>query len=153
MNRRAVALLTGLSFLLLPGCYGDVESFSKAAAKHNCRRQETCYRANFDDQYNGDMQRCRDDQYTDVLDFDDTQRDRGCEYDKDDGKRCIKTLKEFRDDCSDAADEAIFDDCIGDLVGVVLGLPAEVYVCNGALEFGPDQPPVTSEELASWPES
>lgn len=157
---RPPALLTALPLLAslslpLSGCYGDVESFAKKGAKQYCRRLDTCNRAVFDDLYSGDMGRCRDDVYTDILDFDDVKDAAGCNYDPDDAKRCIQTAKELHDDCSSAAQSRIDDDCYGDPISAVLFAPNEVYDCVGGLEAEPvDDAPgeLVAPDDASWPE-
>lgn len=143
-----------LSALALPGCYGNPESFAKKAAKLYCERYEVCYRANFDDQYDGDVAECRDDVFDHVTDYDELQSDNGCEYDRDRGQRCIKTMRDIRDDCSDNADERFYEDCLGNLLGALTLTPAEVYTCAGGLSLEPvDDAPgaLASPEPASFP--
>lgn len=143
--------------LLLPlsACYGDAESFAKKSAKLYCQRLEACYRAQFEDRFNGDLERCRDDLYTDVLDFDDQQNNRNCEYDPDRGKQCIDTLRETKDDCSNDADQLIIDDCAGNPISAAFLQPAEVYHCSAPQEAAPsDESPdeLAAPEPASFPE-
>lgn len=149
---RAPALLTALPLLAslclpLAGCYGDVETFAKRGAKHWCHRLEECYRASFDDLYDGDMDRCRDEVEENLLEFDHGQADRGCEYEPDDAKRCVQTARDVHDDCSDAADQLMTDHCYGDPLSAIVFAPSEVYHCSAPLEPEPEP-----GALASWPD-
>jgi len=112
VNRRAATLLTGLSLLLLPGCYADVESFAVASAKQECKRIAECDRSRFVDQYRDDMGRCRTEVEDTILDSADIAEEFGWEYDQENGQRCIETQRELRNDCSDDATREIDDDCL-----------------------------------------
>jgi hypothetical protein len=148
VNLRRPALLASLPLLAslslpLTGCYGDEEAFAKTTAKHSCKRLRECDKSQFDDMYGGDLQRCRDEQYTDFLDAADIAADFNCEYDSDQGQACGSTVRELKTDCSDDADRDIVDAC------------EEVFDCPGLLQLDP--PPtgpaaLVLESLASWPE-
>ncbi|MCX4245740.1 hypothetical protein [Paraliomyxa miuraensis] len=135
----ALSLLSSLA--LLSGCYGDVESFAKTTAKHSCKRLAECQRADFEDRYGGDLERCRDETYTDFLNAYDIAQDFNCEYDPDEGKACGSTIKSLRGDCSDEADQDINDAC------------EEIFDCPIGLV--PDDSPtpgqLAAEALASFP--
>jgi hypothetical protein len=144
----AATLLVGLP-LPLSGCYSDVETFATRGAKHWCHRLEECYRASFDDLYDGDMDRCRDDVEDRILDeHDDVYGN--CEYEPDAAKACVKTAREIKNDCSDAADQRMIDDCYGNALAAVVFSPAEVYHCELGLQAEPGEPEPGA--LASWPD-
>lgn len=146
----AATLLVGLS-LPSSGCYSDVETFAKRGAKHWCHRLEECYRATFEDAYDGDMERCRNEVEESLLDFDDAQADLGCEYEPDDAKQCVETARSIKSDCSDEADQLMVDDCYGNVLSAALFAPSEVYHCGAGLELEPTEPDPGA--LASWPDA
>jgi hypothetical protein len=145
----AATLLVGLVSLPLSGCYSDVETFAKRGAKAWCQRLENCYRASFDDLYDGDMDRCRDEVEDNILDQDDDVYG-NCEYEPDDAKQCVKTARAIKDDCSDEADQLMVDDCYGNALAAVVFSPAEVYHCEVGLQADPSEPDPGA--LASWPD-
>lgn len=124
----ALPLLVSLS-LPLAGCYGDPEGFAKNGAKHACKRARECDKSNFDEQYGGDLGRCKDELYTDYLDYNDALENLGCEYDPDAGQACASTIRKLKNDCSDDAEREIVDAC-----GLLLD---EIYDCPGPLERAP----------------
>lgn len=147
MNLRPPALFTVLPLLAslslpLAGCYADVESASKRGAKHVCKRMHECDRSQFDNEYNGDFGRCRDDKYTEYLDAHDAWEDLGCDYDPDDAKTCVETIKALTTDCSNDADREILDAC-----GLAL---EEIYDCPGLLVPTPTD--TVPGQLASPPD-
>ncbi len=111
MNRRAAALLTGLSFLLLPGCYADVESFAVASAKQECKRLKKCNLTAFIERHDEDMGQCRSDLEERNLNTADTLELGGWEYDQDAGQECVSVQRELRSDCSNDATEDINRAC------------------------------------------
>lgn len=144
MQARSPALLLALPLLAslavpLTGCYSDVEAFAKKAAKHSCQRLRECDKTRFDDEYGGDLGRCRDDAYTDFLDLGDGLEALGCDYDPDGAAECDKAIRQAKSDCSDEADQDIVDAC------------EEIYDCPIGLERAPEGPSALAESLASWP--
>lgn len=116
--RTSLALVITASFL--GGCYGNIDSFSKRAAALSCKRTKECDGQVFEDQYKGDMGRCKDDVEDAYHDqFDPLIDDQGCDYDPKEGRKCIHTANKLKKDCSDDADQDIADDC------------AEVLDCPG----------------------
>lgn len=149
MNVRRPALLASLPLLAslvlpLTGCYGDVESFAKTASKHSCKRLRECDKAVFDEEYGGDLERCKDESYTDFLAINDELEALGCDYVPDGGKECGNAIRKAKTDCSDSADEQIGDAC------------EDVYECPIGLELDPPATTpasdVVGEALASWPQ-
>jgi sugar phosphate isomerase/epimerase len=147
VNHRRPALLAALPLLVslslpLSGCYGDVESFAKKAAKHSCKRLRECDQTVFDEEYGGDLERCRDSQYTDFLDAADLAEELGCDYVSDEAKQCDATIRDLKNECGDEADQDIADAC------------EEVYDCPIGLELEPPTglPTFVGGGLASWPE-
>ncbi|MCA9712068.1 MAG: hypothetical protein KDK70_39900 [Myxococcales bacterium] len=152
MSLRVPALLTGLSLLSLPlcGCFANVEHFADKAAKHSCKRLRECRKADFEERYDGDLARCRDDQYTDFLDFhDNVLEELHCEYIPDEARECVSVMRAVNKDCSEAADDDISDAC------------DRVYDCPGLLESAdPASPsdladpgaPADAEDASTAPE-
>lgn len=148
MHARRPALLLALPLLAslslpLSGCYSDVESFAKQAAKHGCKRLRECDKSRFDDEYDGDLGRCKDDAYTDYLDVNDTLEALGCDYAPDGAADCDKAIRQRKTDCSDEADQDILDAC------------EDAYECPIGLALDPDgrgPAAAVGEALASWPE-
>ena len=138
---RPTFLVASVSILLsLPvgGCYDNVETFAKRAAKHGCKRMRECEQADFDDQYGGDLGRCRDERYTDFLNVHDNFLDEiGCDYVPDEAQECVATVRGNRNECSEAADDDIADAC------------DRVYDCPGLLEL--DGHEVTPGQLVAEP--
>lgn len=137
---RPTVLIASVSILLsLPvgGCYDNVETFAKRAAKHNCKRVRECQKSQFEDQYNGDLGRCRDEQYTDFLDLHDNLLGELCDYVPDEARECATTIRSYKKDCSDEADDDIADAC------------DRVYDCPGLLEIDGEE--VTPGQLVSEP--
>jgi hypothetical protein len=150
MHPRRPALLVALPlfaslWLPLTGCYGDVESFAKKASKHSCKRLRECDKAEFDEEYGGDLERCKDATYTDFLDIHDTLEALGCDYVPDQAQECDAAIRSAKTECSDATDQDINDAC------------EEVYDCPLGLELAPPATGPASalvgDALASWPES
>lgn len=130
MHARRPALLLALPLLAslslpLSGCYSDVESFAKQASKHSCKRLRECDKAQFDDEYGGDLARCKDDSYTDFLDIADIAEAAGCDYVPDQARECDKAIRSLKNDCSDEADQDIGDAC------------EEIYDCPLGLALDP----------------
>lgn len=149
MHARRPALLLALPLLAslslpLSGCYSDAESFAKTASKHSCQRLRECDKAQFDEEYGGDLGRCKDESYTDFLDINDVAEEAGCDYVPDQAKECDKAIRSAKTDCSDAADQDIADAC------------EEVYDCPIGLELDPPSTgpasQIVTDSLASWPQ-
>jgi hypothetical protein len=148
MHSRGPVLLVALPLLAslalpLSGCYSDVESFAKVAAKHGCKRLRECDKARFDDEYDGDLGRCKDDAYTDYLDLNDMLETLGCDYSPDGAQDCDKMIRSLKTDCSDDADQDIVDAC------------EDAYDCPLGLQLDPNGPgpaAAAGQILASWPD-
>lgn len=94
----------------------------------------------FDDEYGGDMGRCRDDLETDLLDGFDTLEDLGCEYDPKEARECIREARRLKSDCSDDASRDIVDAC------------DRVFDCPGALDRNDEpSPELTTERRSNAP--
>lgn len=65
----------------------------------------------FEDEFGGDMGRCRDSVESDLLDDIDGLEDLGCEYDPDEGRECIREARKLKSDCSEDASRDIVDAC------------------------------------------
>lgn len=144
MHARPTALLLALPLLAalalpLSGCYSDPEAFAKTAAKHSCKRLRECDKTRFDDEYGGDLGRCKDDAYTDFLDIGDGLEALGCDYDPDGAAECDKAIRQAKSECSSDADQDIADAC------------EEVYDCPIGLERAPGGPTAIADALTSWP--
>ena len=127
MSRKPYALLSLAAIVLTTGCTGTPEQFAKTAARLECKRSKECDKSFFDEEYGGDLGRCKGDREDFWLDLNDELDDIGCDYDKDEAKKCVKAVRSNKNDCSDDADEDIADEC------------AEVWDCPSGLEFDPDE--------------
>lgn len=92
-------------------CYGNSDSFIRAAAKHGCKRTRECEKSNFERLYEGDLGECRDDAEDAAQHAYDIAEDLGCEYVPEEGRECIKALRHLRRDCSADADQEIAQEC------------------------------------------
>ncbi len=135
-SSRLVLTAFPLVLIALSGCYGDKESFAKAAAKQSCKRLAECNRSVFDNQYKGDMDRCSDDVRTDLLDGFDALEALGCDYDPDQGRECIKVAKQLNNECSTDSDQDIGDAC------------EEVFDCPG-IPLPRTDPPGPDDTIAT----
>lgn len=109
---RPLRVVLAVSLVGLPlgssACYSNVDSFAQRAAKLYCKRLEECNKSFFEDVYDGDIDKCREEYEDSLLDV---YNDLECEYDAEEGRACISEAYSSRKDCSDGADNAINDAC------------------------------------------
>lgn len=91
----------------LSGCTGelDQESFIDRYTKEACKALQECDRAYFLDAF-GDVDECRE-EYSDILE--DIFDDGDCDFEPEEGQRCIDGFSEYRDTCD--YDDIESDDC------------------------------------------
>jgi len=91
----------------LSGCTGELtqESFIDRYAKESCKALRECDRAFFLDEY-GDLDECRE-EVVDILE--DIFEDDSCDFEPDEGERCIEGFGEYKDTCD--YDDVESDNC------------------------------------------
>jgi hypothetical protein len=110
MTRRllfAGALALGIS----AGCYSSEESFIERASKLECVRQRECNKSAFENQFDGDMDECRqahEDVWELAFDIGDFA---GCDYEPPGGRECIHAKFYNRTECGADATDEINDAC------------------------------------------
>ena len=142
MSTKPYALFSLAAFVVTlgatTGCAGNPEQLAKTKARMDCKRLKECNKAAFDDDYGGDLGRCKGAIEDDYLDIADDADDRGCDYDKENGQQCVKTSRKFKNDCSEDADREIAEDC--DVYG-------RLYDCPGLLDL--DEPEESPDDFTT----
>lgn len=138
--------------MAVTGCYGNADSFITTKAKLDCKRIKECDRSRYDDAFNGDMGRCRDDIEDTLQDLNNIAELANCEYDPDEGRLCIKTSRALKKTCGSDADRDILDDCEEVFQGCGVGLerdPEDDWdeLAPDELVSEPDDEPVDEDEF------
>lgn len=92
--------LSLLSLAALASCYSSADKFSAKVAKYECTWLEECAKSQFEDQYDGDRAKCRDEVQDGIEELIDAAEALGCEYDPDGGKECGNALRKSQKECS-----------------------------------------------------
>ena len=136
--RGGLAALVLLSSLA--GCLTNVDTFAKRAAKFDCINLEACEGSVFDDNFSSQSD-CRDEL---TNEYEDTFRelDELCDYDPKEARKCIRTARKNKKECSASAFNDLAADC------------DEVFDCGIAPELSeldPDAPRSVVTDADSLP--
>jgi len=135
VSRAGVTLLALLSSLTT-GCLTNVDAFAKKIAKFDCINFEECEGAQFSVVFSSQSD-CRDettDDYEEI--FDELEE---CDYNPKEARKCIRTLRKNKKECSDRAYNDIEDDC-EDVFDCSIDVPPPPPPSSPGLELDDDVP-------------
>jgi len=107
-SRRALVLLVLAACV---GCVGTPDRLAKKVAKLDCQWLEKCEGTLFEEAYRSDMERCRNDLESSNQDAFDLLVDAGCDYDKQEARKCIRAGRKEKSNCSLDSFDVLVDAC------------------------------------------
>ena len=122
------------------GCVGTPDRLAKKVAKFDCQWLQKCEGTLFEEVYRSDMERCRNDLESSNQDAFDVLVDAGCEYDEQEARKCIRSARKEKSNCSLDSFEELADAC------------EDVFDCPAGLGLDEEvAPELTAEREADAP--